>query len=119
MSSKRGEYKVGYGKPPVEYRWKKGQSGNPQNKRKKRGISTAAIVQGYFLKEVDILKGKFLQTITIFEAIISKLYQEELAGNKKAARARLKYEKQEVILVNVYQPWVKNRHLKRNGGGNG
>jgi hypothetical protein len=58
---------------------------------------------------VDVLKGEFLQRITIFEAIISKLYQEELAGNKKAARARLKYfefaaskrEKQEVILVNL------------------
>jgi hypothetical protein len=127
MSSKTGKYKVGYGKPPVEYRWKKGRSGNPQNKRKKRGISTAAIVEGYFLKEVDVLKGESLQRITIFEAIISKLYQEELAGNKKAARARLKYfefaaskrEKQEIILVNVYQPWVTKRHLKRNGGGNG
>jgi hypothetical protein len=127
MSSKTGKYKVGYGKPPVEYRWKKGQSGNPQSKRKKRGISTAAIVEGYFLKEVDVLKAGSPHRITTFEAIISKLYLEELAGNKKAARARLKYfefaaskrEKHEVIFVNVYQPWVRNRHLKRSGGGNG
>jgi hypothetical protein len=60
------EYTVGYWKPPVEYRWKKGQWGNPQNKRKKRGISIAATVEGYFLKEMDVLKGESLQRITIF-----------------------------------------------------
>jgi hypothetical protein len=127
MTSKTGEYKVGYKKPPVEYRWPKGQSGNPHKKRKKRGVSTAVIIEAYFAKEVEVLKGDVLERMSTFEAIISRLYQEEMAGNKKAARARLKYfefaaskrEKQEVIFVNLYQPWVKNRHLKRSGGGNG
>jgi hypothetical protein len=127
MSSKTGEYKVGYGKPPIEHRWPKGQSGNPHKKRKKRGVSTAVIIERYFAEQVEVLKGDVLVKMTTFEAIISRLYQEEMAGNKKAARARLKYfqfaaskrEKQEVVFVNLYQPWVKNRHLKRSGGGNG
>ena len=33
-SATRGEYKVGYGKPPREHRWKPGQSGNPEGRPK-------------------------------------------------------------------------------------
>ena len=28
------EYDVGFGKPPVEHRWQKGQSGNPSGRKK-------------------------------------------------------------------------------------
>jgi hypothetical protein len=126
MSVQTEKYTVGYKKPPVEHTWKKGQSGNPHKKRKKRGVPTAVIIEGYFAKEVEVLKGDVLERMTTFEAIISRLYQEEMAGNKKAARARLKYfefaaskrEKQETIFVNVYQPWVKE-HQKRSRGVNG
>ena len=33
-SATRGEYKVGYAKPPREHRWKPGQSGNPEGRPK-------------------------------------------------------------------------------------
>ena len=31
----KGSYVVGYGKPPAEYRFKKGQSGNPRGRPRK------------------------------------------------------------------------------------
>lgn len=32
---KKGDYDIGYGKPPKHSQWKKGQSGNPSGKRKR------------------------------------------------------------------------------------
>lgn len=35
QSSNKGDYEVGYGKPPVATRFKPGQSGNPKGARRK------------------------------------------------------------------------------------
>jgi hypothetical protein len=35
MSQPSDEYSVGYGRPPREARWKKGQSGNPRRRKPK------------------------------------------------------------------------------------
>lgn len=34
-TNRNGEYDVGYGKPPRNHQWRKGQSGNPKGRRKK------------------------------------------------------------------------------------
>jgi hypothetical protein len=41
MADKKRNYDIGYGKPPEEHRWKKGQSGNPKGRPKAaKGLKT-------------------------------------------------------------------------------
>ncbi len=48
MSRKKGpgptDYEIGYGRPPAEYRWSKGVSGNPRG-RKKGSITIGDILR--------------------------------------------------------------------------
>jgi hypothetical protein len=41
MTNKEDDYEIGYRRPPRETRFKKGQSGNPKGRRKKKPASFA------------------------------------------------------------------------------
>jgi Family of unknown function (DUF5681) len=67
MSNKnQNEYEVGYKKPPVASRYKKGKSGNPSGKRKERAE--------------DLNPGKVLQTIDNEEIMVT------IGGKRKRMR---------------------------------
>lgn len=85
------EYKVGYRRPPVETRFKKGQSGNPRGRPPKveRSLTARQLRR-------DIFRVAEMQTtlrtpegdivVTIAEAIYFKLGQKAIAGHGPSMR---------------------------------
>jgi len=67
---------VGYKKPPVGKRWKKGQSGNPKGRPK----------SGFALNEyiTDLANVELEDKKTMLEAVVGKVYEEALDGNMTA-----------------------------------
>jgi hypothetical protein len=68
---------VGYKKPPVGKRFKKGTSGNP-NGRPKSGFA----LNEYITELANIPVGKTKKTM--LEAVVAKVYEEALDGNMTA-----------------------------------
>ncbi len=75
-----GPYKVGPGRPPLETRFQKGQSGNPGG-RKKDAVNYAAVLQAVLEQPVDLKSGA---QITALEAILRVHVKNGLAGNRRA-----------------------------------
>jgi Family of unknown function (DUF5681) len=90
MTTPRDDYKVGYGRPPRETRWKKGQSGNPRRKPK-RAESIVDMVDRVLLSQVKLTLNGEVRNATAMEAIVSQLQLQEMSGNPRASRILLKY----------------------------
>jgi hypothetical protein len=83
------EYKVGPGRPPKEYQFKPGQSGNPKGaKRKASGIAPdlKAIFKRAASKTVTLKHGAKEQMITMWEAGIQQLFAQYAKGDRHARR---------------------------------
>jgi hypothetical protein len=97
MSNKRPltkaskSYKVGKGRPPLETRWKSGQSGNPKGRPKgtKNLLTLFAEALDRKLKIRD--SGK-LRTVTTREAIVTRTVLDALKGDHKSRTLLLEYE---------------------------
>ena len=89
-SSKR-EDAVGYGRPPKHSQWKKGQSGNPKQRRKRQPKSIATMVDEFFAREVDVVENGVSQRRTAFEIIYLQLCNKVIAGNTRALNVLKKY----------------------------
>jgi hypothetical protein len=90
-SSPAGEedYKVGPGRPPKEHQWKKGQSGNPKGrKRKKPSLlpELKEIVVTSLSKKVRMTDGEHERHLTRFETMIEQLTVQAAKGDKYARR---------------------------------
>src|SRR5437763_7873705 len=92
--SPSGEYEVGYGKPPQQHQFKKGQSGNTKGRLRKAPpkprMATRRQVQQDFLSltEQDVkitLNGKEVTLPAIF-AIYQRMILKALAGDHRAAK---------------------------------
>jgi hypothetical protein len=90
MTTPPDDYKVGYGRPPQETRWKTGQSGNPRRKPK-RAESIVDMVDRLLLSQVKLTLNGEIKTVTALEAIVSQLQLKEMSGNPRASRILLKY----------------------------
>jgi hypothetical protein len=99
-------YEVGYGKPPLDTRWKKGQSGNPKRKRRVKMPSIVDMIDDQLAQMVST-KGKGAsRRRTKFEIILLRLLPEIAHGNKKAMRIHKKYQayaQARPTIVNVVQ----------------
>ena len=73
-------YTVGYGKPPVETRWKPGQSGNTggRPKRKKASDSLYKVVN----QTVQMRINGQVKRVPLVEALASKMVESAFAGNR-------------------------------------
>jgi hypothetical protein len=82
------EHKVGYGKPPVHTRFRKGQSGNPGGRP--RGM-TAGRATALALKEayrlVNVREGDNIITLPAIQAILRSRVALAAKGNGPARRA--------------------------------
>jgi hypothetical protein len=82
---------TGYGNPPKEYRWRKGQSGNSRQQKAKPPESMVAVIDRLLGAPVLMTINGEAKKITNLEAIVFQLLQKEMAGNQQAARTLLKY----------------------------
>jgi len=120
------EYKVGYGRPPLQTRWKKGQSGNPRKRPRQRQESIAEIVDRLLLAPVKLSLNGETKHVPALEAIVSQLQLKEIAGNARASRVLLKYREfanqhaerqlQVIFVDNDYSSAVSNSTPKHENG---
>jgi hypothetical protein len=85
------DQKVGYGRPPRETRWKKGQSGNPRGKPPQPAENVVDLVDRLLLSQVKLTLNGEVKNVTALEAIISQLQLKEMAGSARASKVLLKY----------------------------
>jgi hypothetical protein len=86
-------YEVGYGRPPKETQWKKGQSGNAgAKKRRPAAVATVEIIDRLFVKPVEIVENGVARKVSILEAILMRLWAAELSGSKRAGKVRLQFQ---------------------------
>lgn len=77
-------YAVGKGKPPHEYTWRPGQSGNSRGRPKGRK-NEATIWKEILNRKITIPIGGKLRKVTILEAIQYRIANDALTGNIKSA----------------------------------
>jgi hypothetical protein len=83
------EYRVGPGRPPKEYRWKPGQSGNPKGARPKpRSIlpDLKALFERALSGKVTLRQGEQEKLITKAAAGIEQLVNQFAKGDRHARR---------------------------------
>jgi hypothetical protein len=81
--SSNPSYEVGYGKPPVHTRFRKGQSGNP-NGRAKGSRNFATIFSEALMKPVVITENGQRKKISKFAAAMTQLANDAARGDKKS-----------------------------------
>jgi len=83
--SKNGTNDVGYGKPPQNFRFKKGRSGNPRG-RPKGALNMATVLARTLRKKVVIDENGKRKTVTKLEAAITQLTNKAASGELKAVQ---------------------------------
>ena len=83
-----GEYHVGPGRPPREYRFKPGQSGNPRGAERKSPLvpDLKAIVERALNEKVTLRRGEREKIITKAAAGIAILVNQYVDGDRHARR---------------------------------
>jgi Family of unknown function (DUF5681) len=83
QSSEEGMYQVGYGRPPLQSRFKPGQSGNPKGRpRQSRNMRT--IVKQVLSEDMQIREGGRLRRMPAMEALVRTLRARAFKGDPKA-----------------------------------
>jgi hypothetical protein len=105
------EYKVGPGRPPKEYQFKKGQSGNPKG-RKRKSPSLApdlkAALEQALNKKIKLKQGDRERTVTMAVAAIEQLVAQAAKGDRHARRDLFAYaEKLGVDLIAGHQQAIQ------------
>lgn len=77
-------YSVGYGKPPVNSRFKKGQSGNPTGRPKGTPNLSTVLMNTLSERVVVNEKGK-RRTISKLQAVVKQLVNKAASGDLRAA----------------------------------
>jgi hypothetical protein len=92
LSAPDDAYEVGYGRPPKETRWKKGQSGSTgPKKRRPASVATVEIIDRLFRDPVEIVENRVARKVSTLEAILMRLWAAELSGSKRASKVRLQF----------------------------
>lgn len=88
-----GNYVVGYKQPPVEYRFKPGQSGNQKGRPK--GIrNTATEVSEILNQKIVVSTGERVRKMSVRQAILTRHAEAAIKGNIRAAEFLLELEQQ-------------------------
>jgi hypothetical protein len=87
MASKR-HYDIGYGKPPKQARWKKGQSGNPKG-RPRRDRNVGALVAALLTQRIVVRTGKTTKRRSRLEHLVHRLFEQALEGDPRLMKMAL------------------------------
>src|SRR6516165_10143992 len=88
---------VGYGRPPVQTRFKPGRSGNPKG-RPRNSRNLRNIIQDALTTRIVLRQGQGKRSISKLEGIVLRQIEGALKGNEKAALATLKMAAQVGLL---------------------
>lgn len=86
----KGDYEVGYGKPPKSTRFKPGQSANPGG-RPEIDRRPGVVIDETLNKTVSVRIDGRSRKMTLFQAMFIKMAGEAMAGSVQARRDLLKY----------------------------
>ena len=89
---KDSDYEIGWGRPPKAFRWRKGQSGNPNGKAR-RPLKDAELIDRLFRRAFAVIEGGEKVRKTGFEIIFAQLMAKESAGDRRAGRTRDRYQR--------------------------
>ena len=87
-SAPKADYEVGYGKPPLATRFRKGKSGNASG-RPRRSRSVGSILAEILERKVTIRDGTGPRLVTVQEAMLLKFTKNALKGDARALNAVL------------------------------
>jgi hypothetical protein len=79
------KYEVGYGRPPKESQFIKGQSGNPKG-RPKGSKSVASMFNQITRELINVTENGRTKTVTRLEAVLHRMTNEALSGNPRVMR---------------------------------
>ena len=83
-------YEVGYGKPPKQTQFQKGQSGNPKGRPKgAKGLNT--LIRTLLTEKVAVKTSAGLKRITRIEAMLHKISERAFAGDLRALQALMQH----------------------------
>lgn len=86
-----GEYAVGYGRPPPQHRWQKGQSGNPKGKEKGTR-NTKTYIQKALSARIRVVEGGRQRKLETRDVLARKLVRRALEGDTKATDTIIRYD---------------------------
>lgn len=93
------DYTVGYGRPPLASRWRKGVSGNPKGRPKRterawtaRQFDTDFLLEANAMKQVRV-NGK-VESVPMMQLIIRRLLTDAAQGKFRAVREAFKHLQQ-------------------------
>lgn len=84
------DYPVGYGKPPKETQFKKGQSGNPQG-RPKGTPNVATILTKALSQRVAITENGVRRSVSKLEVVLLQQVNKAAAGDLRSTQLILGY----------------------------
>ena len=84
-NDRKGDYAVGYAKPPRQTQFKKGQSGNPKG-RAKGSKNLATLIMSALNEPVIVNQNGRRKTITKLQAMTTQLANKGAAGELKATQ---------------------------------
>ena len=83
-----GAHAVGYCRPPLQSRFKAGQSGNPKG-REKQSLNGRTIMKQVLNEVMQIREGGRVRRVSTFEALVRTTLSRALKGDPKAVNSFL------------------------------
>jgi Family of unknown function (DUF5681) len=84
VEHQRGDYRVGYGRPPVEHRFKPGNRANPKGRGKKTR-NRKVVVRDVLFELVKVNVGGVEKQMPALQVVLKKLVSQALKGELKPA----------------------------------
>lgn len=87
-ASSNTDYKIGPGRPPKEYQFQPGQSGNPKGAKRKSSLlpDLKSIFERAFNQKVTVTQGERERIITLWDAGMQQLARQFAKGDRHARR---------------------------------
>jgi hypothetical protein len=94
----RGDYQVGYGRPPAEHRFKPGNRANPKGRGKKTR-NHKVLMRELLFEPVTVNEGGEVKQMPALEVVLKKLLAQALKGDHRSALTIIGLAQREGLLT--------------------